>query len=144
MVRNFRVVAPGVALSGAPASVAEVDWLQQQGVRTVVSLHPVPAEVSARLSELGIRRIDLEMEDWVKGPPSGFLGALDEARARATREPLVLIHCSGGGGRAGTAYAAYCIRGGTPVEEAISGTPGVVREEQIAFLRGFAAGLSAR
>lgn len=49
----------------------------------------------------------------------------------------------GGGGRAGTAYAAYLIMRGTPVEEVLARVPGVEKDAQRAFLHGFAAGLEA-
>ncbi len=50
----------------------------------------------------------------------------------------------GGGGRAGTVYAAYLISRGLPVEQAIARVPGVEKDVQRAFLHGFAAGLTAR
>ena len=49
----------------------------------------------------------------------------------------------GGGGRAGTAYAAYLLTRGHSVEEVLRRVPGVEREGQKAFLYGFAAGLAA-
>ena len=50
----------------------------------------------------------------------------------------------GGGGRAGTVYAAYLISQGVPVDEAVARVPGVEKDVQKAFLHGFAAGLAAR
>jgi protein-tyrosine phosphatase len=47
----------------------------------------------------------------------------------------------GGGGRAGTVYAAYLIHQGVPVEEVLQRVPGVEKDVQKAFLHGFAAGL---
>lgn len=49
----------------------------------------------------------------------------------------------GGGGRAGTAYAAYLITQGIPVEEVLARVPGVEKDAQRAFLYGFAAGIEA-
>jgi protein-tyrosine phosphatase len=48
----------------------------------------------------------------------------------------------GGGGRAGTVYAAYLIRQGMAVDAAIRQAPGVTTDAQKAFLHGLAAGLS--
>jgi hypothetical protein len=143
MVKNFRLVEPGLALSAAPASAEEIDWLNSQGVRLIVSLHPVPDVVVKRIRELGIEWRPLLMEDFVGGPPSGFRETLDEVRKRTTEEPVALIHCSGGGGRAGTVYAAYRIRGGEDPATVIADTPGVSRDDQISFLRGWAAGVGA-
>jgi hypothetical protein len=143
MVKNFRFVEPGLALSAAPASAEEIDWLNGQGVRLIVSLHPVPDVVVKRMRELGIEWRPLLMTDFVNGPPPGFRETLDEVRQKSSEEPAALIHCSGGGGRAGTVYAAYRIRGGADPNEVITETPGVSREDQISFLRGWAAGIGA-
>ena len=48
----------------------------------------------------------------------------------------------GGGGRAGTVYAAYLISQGAPVAEVLERVPGVEKDVQKAFLHGFAAGLA--
>jgi hypothetical protein len=48
----------------------------------------------------------------------------------------------GGGGRAGTVYAAYLIQQGEPVESVIARVPGVEKDVQRAFLYGYAAGLA--
>jgi protein-tyrosine phosphatase len=50
----------------------------------------------------------------------------------------------GGGGRAGTVYAAYLIWQGLSMEEAIARVPGVEKDVQKAFLHGFAAGVQTR
>lgn len=49
----------------------------------------------------------------------------------------------GGGGRAGTVYAAYLVWQGLPVEQALVRVPAVEKEVQRAFLHGFAAGITA-
>jgi hypothetical protein len=49
----------------------------------------------------------------------------------------------GGGGRAGTVYAAYLIHCGGSPEEVCARVPGVEKDVQRAFLHGYAAGLSA-
>ena len=54
MIKNFRFEEEGIALSGVPETPEAVDWLEEQGVRAVVSLHPVTPEVEARLAERGI------------------------------------------------------------------------------------------
>jgi protein-tyrosine phosphatase len=120
MVKNFRFEQPEIALSGFPQSAAEVDWLHDQGISSVVSLHPVPEEAQ--------QRIDAVFEH------------LDQIEAGSP----ALIHCQGGGGRAGTFYAAYLISRGATVDEAIARVPGVTRDEQRAFIHGFAAGRQSK
>lgn len=47
----------------------------------------------------------------------------------------------GGGGRAGTVYAAWLVFQGVPLEQVLVRVPGVEKEAQRAFLAGFAAAL---
>ena len=49
----------------------------------------------------------------------------------------------GGGGRAGTVYAAYLLARGAPPERSLE-IPGVEKDVSRAFLRGFAAALDGR
>jgi protein-tyrosine phosphatase len=141
MVKNFRFEEPGrIARSGFPQSAAQIDWLYEQGIRTIVSLHPVPAEAQKRMAELGVRWLPFLLEDWSRDVPEGLGGVLHAVSEEAEKAP-VLIHCQGGGGRAGTFYAAYLIgESGMTADEAICRVDGVEREAQTAFLRGFAAG----
>lgn len=145
MVKNFRFEEEGrIARSGAPQTAVEVDWLKEQGIRAVVSLHPVPEEASARMAEVGIEWRPILTADFSQGAPEGFVGALDFIAERAESAPGVLIHCQGGGGRAGTAYASYLLRKGVPIDEVLKRVEGVEREDLRAFLQGFAAGLGQR
>jgi atypical dual specificity phosphatase len=143
MVSNFRFEEEGrIALSGFPKSPEEVDWLHDQGVRTVVSLHAIPEEVQVRLRERGIEWRPFLISDWSEGTPPGMEALFDAVEKRAERDP-VLIHCQGGGGRAGTFYAAYLVSRGLTPQQAITRVPGVEKDAQKAFLHGFASGLNA-
>jgi protein tyrosine phosphatase (PTP) superfamily phosphohydrolase (DUF442 family) len=141
MVSNFRFEEPGrIARSGFPEDAAQVDWLYDQGIRTVVSLHPVPEAARQRMEERGIRWVPFLLEDWSQGVPEGLGGVLEVVAAEAENAP-VLIHCQGGGGRAGTMYAAYLIaQQGLTADQVITRVSGVEKDVQKAFLRGFAAG----
>src|SRR4051794_40446473 len=93
MVKNFHFEEPGrIARSGYPESAEEIDWLFAQGIRTVVSLHPVPPQASARMEELGIRWLPFLLEDWSRGVPEG-LGTVLQAVSEAADQAPVLIHC---------------------------------------------------
>lgn len=145
MVKNFRVVQENaVALSGFPASAEEVDWLAAQGVKAVLSLHPIPEESRERLRERGIEWRPMLIDDFTCDFWDRLPGTLEWVRARSEQDPLTLIHCQGGGGRASTIYAAYLVYTGTPVEDAIALVPGVTRDDQKEFLRGVAARLGPR
>ena len=111
MVKNFRYEEPGrVARSGAPQSAAEIDWLYEQGIRAVVSLHPVPAEAVNRMEELGIRWRPSLTPDFAEAAPDDFLSTLDFICRHADGEPAVLIHCQGGGGRSPVAPTILNVR----------------------------------
>lgn len=90
-VRNFRFVEPGLALSGRPEAPAEVDSLHAAGVRTVVSLVPLPEDVAERCDRLGIRRMPLIVNDWLD-VPAGFRSTLAGALRRIEEEPAALVH----------------------------------------------------
>lgn len=141
MVANFRFEEPGkIARSGFPENAEQVDWLYDQGIRTVVSLHPVPEAARERMAERGIRWVPFLLQDWSRDVPEGLNGVL-EIVAGAREDAPVLIHCQGGGGRAGTMYAAHLIANeGLTADQAIARVSGVEKEAQKAFLRGFGAG----
>jgi len=54
VIKNFRFEEGAVALSGIPETSEAVDWLHEQGIRAVVSLHPVSEDARRRMDELGI------------------------------------------------------------------------------------------
>jgi hypothetical protein len=93
MVKNFRYEEEGaVALSGVPETPEAVDWLYEQGIRTVISLHPVPPEVEARMRERGIEWHPFLISDFSRDVPPGLSEVLEFTRARAGTEPAALIH----------------------------------------------------
>jgi len=144
MVRNFRFEEEGIALSGYPETPEQVDWLYGQGIRTVVSLHPVPPEVEARMKERGIEWRPFLVEDFGQGVPPGLADALAVLAERREGDAPTLVHCQGGGGRASTFYAALLVTQGLPVENAVVRLPALQKDAQRAFLHGFAAGLQTR
>ncbi len=143
MVRNFRYVDENLlALSGVPESAAAVDWLHQQGIRTIVSTHPVPDEAVRRMEELEIRWLPFLIEDVSQGLPGSLTALLEEVSQRIEAEPGALMHCQGGGGRSGSMCAAYLIwKNGLTAEQALVRLPEVQKDAQKAFLHGFAAGV---
>jgi hypothetical protein len=142
VVKNFRSAdEPGIHLSGAPQSPAEVAWLRAQGVEAVVSLHPVPPAAAAAMRAEGLAHLEFPVEDFshpLPGQLADLVRFVEEHRAGG-----VLIHCAGGGGRSATGYAIHLIARGVPVEVAIERAGGIEKEPYRAFLYGFAAGLAA-
>lgn len=145
MVKNFRYEEEdAIALSAAPQTPEEIDWLKEQGISAIVSLHPIPQAVQNHLAESGIIWRPFLITDWASGVPGGISELFEFIKEQSEDDPSVLIHCQGGGGRAGTFYAAYLVHQGVPVENAMDRVPGVTRDEQKAFLHGLAAGLALR
>jgi hypothetical protein len=93
MVKNFRYEQPGaIALSGVPETPEAVDWLHQQGIRAVLSLHPVPQAAQERMREIGMAWHPFLLSDFAAGVPADMDAALEHVRRHAGEEPAVLIH----------------------------------------------------
>src|SRR6266542_1621892 len=93
MVRNFRYIEENtVALSAVPENGSAVDWLFEQGIQAIVSLHPVAEEVEARIRERGIAWMPYLISDFGRGIPPGFGEVLEFIRYGAQEDPAVLIH----------------------------------------------------
>lgn len=93
MVKNFRYEDEGaIALSGYPENAAAVDWLYEQGIRAVVSLHPVPDAAQARIAERGIHWHPFLLNDYASGLPGSLEATLEFVRQHAETDPAVLIH----------------------------------------------------
>jgi atypical dual specificity phosphatase len=144
MVRNFEFMEPGeVAISAVPETAEMVDWLYEQGVRSVVSTHPVPEAAQERMHERGIAWCNFPIVDFAQGVPEGFSDVLAFIRKQRAEGSAVLIHCAGGGGRSRTMYAAHRMQeSGWSSERALAQVPGIEKDAQRAFLHGFAAGLN--
>ena len=92
MVKNFRFEEEGaIALSGFPETPEAVDWLHDRGIRAVVSLHPVPQEVEARLRERVAWRPFL-VGDFAAGVPAGIGEVFRFLDHHTREEPAALIH----------------------------------------------------
>jgi hypothetical protein len=93
MIKNFRYEEEGrVALSGVPETPESVDWLYEQGVRTVVSLHPVSESVQARLAERGMAWEPFLISDFAQPMPGSLRALFERMQARVSEEPAVLLH----------------------------------------------------
>jgi hypothetical protein len=94
---NFRWLEEGrIAGSGLPERPEQVDWLYDQGVRAVVSLHPVPDAVGERMRERGIDHLSFLIRDFVTpiAAPMATFFTFVEARAYPAAGPPrpVLLH----------------------------------------------------
>ena len=93
MVKNFRYEQEGaIALSGVPDTPEAVDWLYDQGIRAVVSLHPISPEVEARLRKRGMAWRAFPITDFAQRVPAGIGEVFAVLRRHAEEEPAALIH----------------------------------------------------
>jgi hypothetical protein len=94
---NFRWLEAGrIAGSGLPERPEQVDWLYDQGMRAVVSFHPVPEAVLARMRERGIEHLTLPIRDFltpIAGSVPAFFEFVDAHAYPAAGSPRpVLLH----------------------------------------------------
>jgi atypical dual specificity phosphatase len=134
------VKAKEVAASGYPSSKQQLEWVKGHGIMRILTLteSPLPSEWTN-----GLETRHVPMKD--HQPPS--YEALVEASSYisesvSAREP-VLVHCLAGQGRTMCAVAAYLVRSGMDVNEALALLrrlkAGAVERGQEPSLRDFAS-----
>jgi atypical dual specificity phosphatase len=96
----------------------DLDWLRAQGIGAVLSLTETPLDEAA-LARHGLAALHVPVDDMTAPAPEEIeraLGFIDLQRARGR---AVAVHCLMGQGRTGTVLAAYLIRSGRTVGEAV-------------------------
>jgi len=136
---NFTVLE-GIIRCAQPWTEAQVVWLYQRGVRAIVSLEPLDADLVNLIRMLGIRHLVLDVPDMKLPTPEQvavFLEFMDEVH----RDGAVAIHCALGNGRSGTMYALWLVGRGVDPEDAIRRAGSLETEEQKEFVRAFGRSL---
>ena len=111
-MNRFRFAIPRwLAGASFPKTVEEIQWLHDQGFRTIISLETLREcdELMAKISSLGIRHIDMHIPDGEEpllGQTELFMQAVDQS---IIEDRPVFCHCLAGCGRTGMMLMYYLL-----------------------------------
>ena len=120
-----------LAGSGIPTSFDELDWILQQGVKSIVTMteNSLPEEWTREIGYLHIPTPDLTAPDMEK-----IDLAVEFIHQNITDNQAVMVHCAAGMGRAGTILACYLVKyrkysAKDAIEKIRSERPGSIQSE---------------
>ncbi len=104
-------------LPGRNRSLTEdVEFLNHEGVRTVISLTEIPPP----LETTSIRQTHIPIADFTAPTLEQMIEFVDVATESTGRGEPVAVHCAAGLGRSGTMAAVYLVANGASADEAIA------------------------
>src|SRR5579859_2138005 len=120
----------------------DLNWLHERGIRAVLSLTETPLAEGA-LARHGLAGLHIPVNDLTAPAPEQLDHALTFIDQHVRAGGAVAVHCLMGQGRTGTVLAAYRIRAGRAVPDALAELraicPGAVSSpEQERALHAFA------
>jgi len=129
---NFSwIIEEKLAGSAIPTSKEEVDWLKQEGVKSIVTIREEPLEDEwiKDVNYLHVHSNDMGIPEF-----SDLVNSVDFIHQRITNGEPVMVHCLAGLGRTGTILACYLIKyENTSADDAIQ----KVRNERHGSIQSF-------
>ena len=129
---NFSwIIEEKLAGSAIPTSKEEIDWLKQEGVKSIVTIREEPLEDEwiKDVNYLHVHSNDMGIPEF-----SDLVNSVDFIHQRITNDEPVMVHCLAGLGRTGTILACYLIKyEGMTADDAIE----KVRRERHGSIQSF-------